>query len=341
MSRRNRYNDYGGFAPYVPVAQRRAKAKREMQKLRKQGHPIEPVEIEGRTIARSFWGKAWCSHLEAFGDYANRLPRGRTYARNGSVCHLGITTGSVDAYVSGSELYKVKVDITPLPKRKWGRIKTECTGGIGSLIELLQGKLSDAVMSTVTNSQQGLFPLRSDISYTCSCPDGAHMCKHIAAVMYGIGARLDSQPELLFLLRGVDHAELISADASVGAITGKRTGRARRRTLDDGALENVFGIELEDQDTQASASPVPRRPRKTKSRSAAHPAQKTANARRTPFTPTSAKVIALRKRLGLSRAALARDLGVSAQTVANWERANGPFRPQARCLAALEQHHAR
>ncbi len=90
------------WKPYIPVAQRRAKARREMNKLRKKGKDIQPIEIEGRTIARSFWGKRWCEHLELFSGYSNRLPRGRTYVRDGSVCHLAIRTGRIDAIVTGS-----------------------------------------------------------------------------------------------------------------------------------------------------------------------------------------------------------------------------------------------
>ncbi|MFW6005625.1 MAG: hypothetical protein ACOCPN_04015, partial [Desulfonatronovibrionaceae bacterium] len=176
-----------GFAPYVPVAQRRAMARREMEKLRKKGKNICPVEIEGRVIARSFWGKGWCEHLESFSDFANRLPRGRTYARNGSVCHLELKPGTIKAYVSGSELYNVSIKIKKLSKTKWQSIKKECSGRIGSMLELLQGKLSEEVMKIVSHTKKGLFPLPEAISLGCSCPDWAVMCKHVAAVLYGVG----------------------------------------------------------------------------------------------------------------------------------------------------------
>ena len=143
---------------YVPVAERRAKARREMNKLHKKGRDFQPIEIEGRTIARSFWGKRWCEHLESFSDYANRLPRGRTYVRNGSVCHLAIRTGRIDAIVSGSELYDVTIRIDKLKAVVWKSVKTRCSGQIGSMLELLQGKLSQQVMSVVTDRERGLFP---------------------------------------------------------------------------------------------------------------------------------------------------------------------------------------
>jgi len=232
---------YGGFREYVPVAERRAKARRQMDRLRKQGQVIEPVEIEGRTIARSFWGKGWCDHLESFSDFSNRLPRGRTYARNGSVCHLAIKPGLIEAHVAGSRLYSVNIKIAKLNNQAWEGIKRRCAGQIGSMLELLQGKLSDRVMAVVADRENGLFPKPGQITLDCSCPDWATMCKHVAAVLYGVGNRLDTQPELLFTLRGVDPQELIAADLDLPAHA--ETGA---RTLADDQLADVFGIELED-----------------------------------------------------------------------------------------------
>ena len=243
---------YGGWAPYVPVAQRRRNAMKKMDALRKKGVDIQPVTIEGRKIARSFWGEAWCEHLESFSDYENRLPRGRTYVRNGSVCHLGVAKGQIEAKVSGSELYTVKVSIKTLPGKKWTEIKGRCSGQIGSLLELLQGKLSDHVMGVVTDRKEGLFPLPGEMSFHCSCPDSARMCKHVAAVLYGIGARLDTKPELLFALRGVDHEELIAADAEKAVAAATSRGKSKRLAADE--LGDVFGIEI-DAGT-AEATPV-------------------------------------------------------------------------------------
>ena len=224
------------------VAARRVRALKKMEKLRKKGLDIRPVQIEGRKIARTFWGEAWCDQLESFSDYDNRLPRGRTYVRNGSVCHLDVAKAEVNAMVGGSELYTVKVVIKTLPRKKWKAVKNRCAGQIGSLLELLQGRLSKNVMSVVTDRKKGLFPLPGEINMQCSCPDWAVMCKHVAAVLYGVGARLDEEPELLFLLRGADHEELISAEVGVAAAAAGSKGR-RRRIADD-ALEDVFGIEM-------------------------------------------------------------------------------------------------
>lgn len=229
-----------GYSEYVPVAERRARAKRKMEKLRKKGMLIEPVEIEGRTIARKFWGKKWCDHLETFSDYSNRLPRGRTYVRNGSVCHLGIKEGCVDAHVSGSSLYNVKVKISPLEEKKWKVIKERSSGQIGSLLELLKGSLSDQVMRVVADHKEGLFPNEGEIQYSCDCPDWADMCKHVAAVLYGIGSRLDDQPDLLFLLRGVDAGELITTKLTT------TTTETDDLLIDEG-LSDIFGIDLDDE----------------------------------------------------------------------------------------------
>lgn len=230
-----------GWSPYVPVAKRRARAKKEVEKLRKKGACVLPVVIEGRTIARSFWGKGWCDHLESFSDFENRLPRGRTYVRNGSVCHLEVAPGRIEAKVSGSQMYTVSIAVTKLDKGKWEQIKKKCAGQVGSIIELLQGRLSSQVMAVVTEKHQGLFPLPGEIKLKCSCPDWASMCKHVAAALYGVGSRLDHDPSLLFLLRGVDPQELIAQ----GVVLPGEVG-AGADTLREESLEDIFGIELDE-----------------------------------------------------------------------------------------------
>ena len=234
---------YNQWAPYVPVAKRRARAQRAMAKLRKQGKHIEPVEVEGHKIARSFWGEGWCKQLEQFSDYDNRLPRGRTYVRNGSVAHLAISKGKIEAIVSGSTLYHVDIAVKPLARKKWKILRQQCTGQIGSMLELLQGQLSNQVMQIVTDPNTGLFPDPNEITLSCDCPDWADMCKHIAAVLYGIAVRLDHQPELLFLLRNVDHEALISAELDMQAAT---SGKSKRRRLTTQNLSDVFGVDIEE-----------------------------------------------------------------------------------------------
>lgn len=223
------------------VHERRQKAAREARRAAKGGKTLSPVAIEGRTIARSFWGKAWCENLESYRDFENRLPRGRTYVRSGAVLDLQVVSGKVTALVVGSDLYQVAITIKPVMADHWGRIKTQCAGNVGSIIELLEGRLSERVMQVITHRDEGLFPKPAEIQMECSCPDWATMCKHVAAVMYGVGARLDQQPELLFALRNVDHTELIAQAANLAVI---RKGVSRKILADD-VLGDVFGIELE------------------------------------------------------------------------------------------------
>ena len=235
------YYDYG-WRLYVSVAERRRKAMREMEKLRKKGHPVSPVIIEGRTIVKTFWGKAWCENLERYSDYANRLPRGRTYVRNGSVVNLQIGPGMVKALVSGSEIYKVAIKIAPVSKARWKSICSDCGGAIDSLVELLQGRFSTAVMERICRQNIGLFPSPKEITLSCSCPDWAEMCKHVAAVLYGIGSRLDQQPELLFRLHEVDERELIARAGEGLPLINKSPAASKVLKMDD--LSDVFGLEM-------------------------------------------------------------------------------------------------
>ena len=236
------YDDDYGFRPYVTVGARRAQAAREMAKLTKKGRRISPVTIDGSKIARTFWGEAWCDNLERYSDFANRLPRGRTYVRNGSVVDLQVAPGSVTALVSGSSIYEVNVTVTPVPPPRWSAICDDCSGAIDSLVELLQGRFSKGVMTRLCEEQAGLFPSPKEILFTCSCPDWASMCKHVAAVLYGIGARLDHQPELLFTLRKVEQHELIAKAGSGLAKT--RKAPAGSKVLDTEDLGEMFGIEM-------------------------------------------------------------------------------------------------
>jgi uncharacterized Zn finger protein len=244
-----------GFRPYVPVAQRRHQARRELERMRKNGLDVQPIVIAGRIIAKTFWGKAWCENLESYSDFENRLPRGRTYARNGSVVHLEIQPGRISARVSGSELYSVEITISSLPDPHWKCVKSQCAGQIGSLVELLQGRLSRSVMDVVTQRGGGLFPKPAEIKMKCSCPDWAGMCKHVAAVMYGVGARLDNKPELLFLLRKVDHLELIAGVVDSAPVVGANKSRDKK-TIAARDLADVFGIEMTEAEAPTEAAPA-------------------------------------------------------------------------------------
>lgn len=233
---------YGYWPAYVSVAQRRANAAREIAKLRKKGRQISPVVIAKRKIATTFWGAAWCDNLESYRDYENRLPRGRSYVRNGSVMDLQIAPTVVEALVCGSSLYRVTIKIAGARKASWKSICADCVGGVGSLVELLQGRLSKAVMERMCLQGKGLFPAPSEISFSCSCPDVAHMCKHVAAALYGVGARLDNEPELLFRLRNVDARELLT-DLDATARLAKK-GPDKDKVLEGDDLSALFGLEM-------------------------------------------------------------------------------------------------
>lgn len=303
------------WSRYVPVAERREKTLCKMKKLKKQGMDIQPIEIENRKIANTFWGKAWCQHIESFSDYENRLPRGRTYVRNGSVCHLAIEKGKISAIVSGGSLYNINISIKPLPKNQWEAIKANCSGQIGSLLELLSGKLSDSVMKTVCHQQQGLFPKPNEISLSCDCPDWAIMCKHVAAVLYGVGARLDHAPDKLFLLRGVNHEELVDVSAAINDAT--RKGRAKRQRIDESALSDIFGIEVEVKNKSIIADV--QEPSQLKKQNSLTEQQQQSSKSSFPAYLTGNILQKKRKSLGLTQVALASILGVSAARVSQWE----------------------
>ena len=321
---------FGPWKPYVPVAERRAKAERQTAKLAKRIGDMQPVRIEDRSIARSFWGKGWCRHLESFSDFENRLPRGRSYVRNNAVCDLRIESGRIEARVIGSDTYRVEIDITPFGPAAWDLLKSRCAGEIESLLALLQGRLSEPVMRAVANREQGLFPKPGEMKLRCSCPDWAEMCKHVAAALYGIGNRLDHQPELLFQLRGVDAAELI--DSGFTAPAAGDAGADGSLAADQ--LGAIFGVEFD----ETSAAP----PQAVKKKAAAAPAGKAAKRTAAEFIPTGDAVAALRERLGLSMSAFGMKLDVTGPTIKRWESL-GPARLNAHpdSLVALKRLHRR
>jgi uncharacterized Zn finger protein len=243
---------YWGRKPYVPAAERRKQAEQEVSKLHKKGRSLAPVTIIGRKIADTFWGKAWCDNIEAYHDYATRLPRGRTYVRNGSVIDLQTTPSAVTALVSGSSIYTVSIKIHAVKPAHWRAIRDDCAGAIESLVELLQGKLSAGVMARICDQEKGLFPKPSEIDFSCTCPDWASMCKHVAATLYGVGARLDEQPELLFRLRAVDEKELVADLASAGALTTAAPAADKMLEVDD--LSALFGLDMADVGASATSN---------------------------------------------------------------------------------------
>lgn len=250
---------YFRWKPYVPVAKRRQRAERAVAKLKSSGHALAPVTAGRGAIAKTFWGKAWCQNLERYSDYSNRLPRGRTYLRNGSVVDLKIAAGEAVAQVMGSSLYRIKVKIAKVPAPQWQSIARDCAQSIDTLVELLQGQLSTAVMERITRPGTGLFPSPKEITFSCSCPDSAAMCKHVAATLYGIGVKVDAQPELLFALRNVDAKELISRVGEGGPAALKAPSGGR--ILDSSKLADVFEIDMA---TLQTKPPTPQAPVRAK-----------------------------------------------------------------------------
>lgn len=295
-----------------------------MQQLKKKGHVIQPIDIQGRTIAHSFWGKAWCTHMESFCDFDSRLPRGRTYVRNGSVCHLEINEGHVKAMVAGSSMYHITITMKPLVPEKWHIIKSTCAGQISSLLDLLSGKLSSGVMEVVCHPEGGLFPLSDDLELSCDCPDWATMCKHVAAVLYGVGSRLDTDPAQLFKLRGVSFEELIDVNQAVLDVTSTKSGRRKR--LDDAAFTDLFNFETTENDELTSNQT-----------SNPKPAGSNQVPMDFPKLLTGLAILEKRNQLQLTKNDFAKRVGVSVMSITLWEaKGEQAIRPQAVSLKKLQ-----
>lgn len=337
------YGGWMGWAPAMSVGERRAKAEKTIAGLRKKGKDLSPVEIEGRTIARTFWGKAWCDNIESYRDYAYRLERGRSYVRSGAVVDLQIGEGEITALVigSGSNPYKVSIRIDRMRPADWKALVKRSAGRVSSLMALAQGKLPEEILQDFCNPGTGLFPKPREIHFDCSCPDGASCCKHVAAVLYGVGARLDKRPELFFRLRGIDPDSIVSEEV-VETLTDGASSE-----LDNADLGDVFGISL-DADAPAAPPPAPKTARRAKAKEPpskpspkpavppkAKPAAKKGktSAAKTASGDFPARVKALRERLGLSQAALAKRLGTYQVAVSTWER--GKATPPPTLLAAF------
>jgi len=227
---------------YEDARERKERLQREIAKRKKRGETFEvlPAPEGQKKLCTTFWGQAWCRNLELYQQYESRLPRGRSYLRQGNVYNLEIGAGQLSAVVAGSELYGTSIYIQPLPKKQWNEIVKAGAGQVGSMLDLLAGKLGDGLMRILTDPQDGLFPKPKEIRFDCSCPDHADMCKHVSAVLYGVGVMLDTKPELLFTLRGVDQAELLS-NASSAAITDISANTGDLAGVD---LSAIFGIDL-------------------------------------------------------------------------------------------------
>lgn len=241
---------YGGnYKKRATVGELKLKAEKSLKKLKKKNpDDIRPVIIEGTKIAKCWWGKAWNDNLERYSDYENRIGRGKSYLKNGMVLDLRIKEGEAEAIVQGSRVkpYDVGIYIEPLKKEIWESIVKDCQGRIESLQELIEGKFPKELSELLTAKGRGLFPAPDEIDFHCTCPDWADMCKHVAAVLYGIGTRIDNNPELLFTLRGVNIDELISKtiEKKSEELLKKSTKKSKRAIVDE-AVSDIFGIDID------------------------------------------------------------------------------------------------
>ena len=286
---------YHGWKPYVSVGERQKQAEKAAAKAKKAGKVYSPIAAYRGALAKTVWGKAWCDNLQAHSDYASRLPRGATYVRNGSVIDLQVSAGKVQALVMGSSLYKVEVTVKPVEAAQWKSICKDCSGSIASLVEILQGKLSTSVMQRLCQPGTGLMPTTKALKFRCSCPDWADMCKHVAAVLYGVGARLDHQPELLFTLCNVDAKELIQAAGS--GLVAPRNALKSARVLDDAFLDDVFGLDMAEpiKDVLPVNLPAAKKSEGKKTAVKKVMAKKAAAVKKTPAGKTAAKKVVAKK----------------------------------------------
>lgn len=225
-------------------AELKQKADVSVRNAKKKGTVLEPVVIHGRAIAKSWWGSSWCENLERYADYENRLDRGKRYVRTGSVIDLKIEKGKLSARVQGTRRtpYKIEVRISPLSEEKCQAIIEKCGRKIQNLEELLKGSFPEE-LKELFSGQDGLFPTPKEIAFSCSCPDWALMCKHVAAVLYGVGARLDETPSLFFTLRGIEMERFIDVTIAnrVEAMLAN-ADQPSERIMDSADITALFGI---------------------------------------------------------------------------------------------------
>lgn len=236
---------YYGYPAYESVAEKKAKADRALARLQKKNKDLQPVRLAGSSIATTWWGKAWNKNLESYADYENRISRGKSYVRSHAVLDLKISQGRAEALILGSRAkpYSIEIEIDPLKKENGDRIIELCNHRIESLEQLAEGKFPKELEIIFTDKNYGMFPSPREIHFGCSCPDYAYMCKHVAAALYGVGARLDEDPMLFFALRGVDGEALIkkSVESKLEQML-KNAGRKTERVIGAKDARDLFGI---------------------------------------------------------------------------------------------------
>jgi uncharacterized Zn finger protein len=244
------------FPRYESKVEKQARASKKLEQIRKK-RAVKPVILQGSAIARTWWGKSWNKNLEQYADYSNRIGRGRSYVRHGAVLDLQIDSGRIKALVQGSRSkpYEIVIQIGKLNKKNWQHITASCSGMLESVSELVSGKFPKELGELFLQRDAGLFPSPREIDFSCSCPDWASMCKHVAAALYGVGARLDEDATLFFTLRGVDMVELVGETVSAKADNLlEMAAKKSSRVIQDADLSALFGIELSNNDDPLQAS---------------------------------------------------------------------------------------
>ena len=240
----SRYWNTEGTYSQIPVEELRRKARESAGKARKKGQELEPVIVKDKKIWRSWWGQAWCVNLEQYADYSSRLDRGKRYVRSGAVIDLKVQKGRIEARVQGTRKtpYKVEVRISPMTEEQCQKIIQKCGKKIENMEALIQGSIPEELKEIFTGAD-GLFPTPREISFSCSCPDWALMCKHVAAVMYGIGVRVDENPFFFFELRGIDVERFIDVtlENKVEAML-ENASRPSSRIITDEDAWQIFGL---------------------------------------------------------------------------------------------------
>lgn len=290
---------YWGFPRYVSAAEKKEKAARKLQELSRKHPNLKPVVLHSTKIARTWWGTAWNLNLERYADYHNRIGRGRSYVRHGAVLDLQIDPGEARALVQGSRSkpYSVVISIKTLKRELWQTILKQCQGMLESLQDLINGNFPKAIGEIFTHRDTGMFPSPKEITFSCSCPDWAGMCKHVAATLYGIGARLDESPDLFFKLRNVKMGDLIhQAVADRREQLLARASRKTARIIEEADLSATFGIELHDMAALSSVPSrdtapeiVPRRKRSESSGKASTPARSPSRPKGQKNSPVTAR----------------------------------------------------
>lgn len=232
------------YYPQPTEKQLKSNAAQTAKKAAAKGKQLCPVILTGRTIAKSWWGKAWCENLERYADFETRLPRGQRYVRSGAVVDLQLQKGKILARVQGSRKtpYKVEIRISPLSEERCEAIINRCSNRVDTLENLLAGSFPEA-MKDVFLGEGGLFPTPREISFNCSCPDWALMCKHVAAALYGVGARLDEDPMLFFTLRGIDTGRFVDVVIANRIETMlSNVNKPSDRILRETDITDLFGV---------------------------------------------------------------------------------------------------